>query len=279
VREGTPHPDNPVDAASSRQVAVVTGGSRGVGRGIAEVLASQGAAVCIMARTASEVEAAADDIGALGLGLDVTEPQAVKDAFHLIEAELGPVTLLVNNAGALHAIGPLWEADPETWWRDSESHLRGAFLCTHAALPRMVERGSGRVVNVVGMLGQMGDGHSTSHACAKAAMFRMTDCLAHELEGSGAHVFCVSPGPVRTAITERLAESAEGRRWLPDFAEIGESEWLSPEECGELVARIATGELDRLSGRYLYVGLDLDEAAAQADAIRADDRLVLRLVR
>jgi NAD(P)-dependent dehydrogenase (short-subunit alcohol dehydrogenase family) len=260
-------------------VALVTGGSRGVGRAIAAALAGRGAAVCLLARTSSEVERAAAELGGLGLAVDVTDRPAVEAAVAKAEGELGAVTLLVNNAGTLDAIGPFWELDPDAWWRELESHVRGSVLCTRAVLPGMVERGHGRIVNVVGLLGQFGDGYASAYACAKAALFRLTDLLGAELEGTGVHVFCVSPGAVETAMTKRLAESAVGRRWLPEFSELAASGgWVSAQRGADLVARIAAGELDALSGRYVHVSMDADRLIRESDAIREADRLVLRVV-
>jgi NAD(P)-dependent dehydrogenase (short-subunit alcohol dehydrogenase family) len=252
-------------------VALVTGGSRGVGRAIAETLAGRGFAVCVVSRTKA-------DVGALSLPVDVTDRARVEEAASRAERELGPITLLVNNAGALDAVGPFWELDPDVWWSDVESHVRGAALCTRAVLPGMVERGQGRIVNVVGMLGQRGDGYASAYACAKAALFRLTDLLAAELEGTGVCAFCVSPGAVETEMTRRLADGEAGRRWLAEFHELdAKREWVSPDRGASLVARIAAGELDALSGRYLHVNMDLDALIRDADAVRAADRLVLRV--
>ena len=266
------------------QVAVVTGGSRGVGRGIAEALATAGASVCVVARTADEVEATARALResgseTLGLPIDVTDGLGVRSAIRTVEQELGPVTLLVNNAGTLEAIGPTWQLDPEVWWRDIETHVRGALHCASAVLPGMIQRAAGRIVNVVGMLGQQGEPYVSAYACAKAALFRMIDCLASELRDQPIALFCISPGLVRTEMTRRLAEEAEGRRWLPGFGEVPADGWRSPDLAGQLVVRIARGEADALSGRYLHVSLDLDEAIVQAEEILAADRLTLRLVR
>ena len=266
------------------QVALITGGSRGVGLGIAQALADAGTAVCVVSRTADQVEEAAAGLrssGATALPLvaDVTNRGAVATVVDTVERELGPITLLVNNAGTLAALGPFVETDPDVWWHDVETHVRGAILCTRAVLPQMVARGAGRIVNVVGMLGQDGSPYTSGHASAKAALFRLTDCLASELRGTGVSVFAVSPGPVRTEITTRLAESADGRRWLPEFADLPDDEWLPASRGGELVVRLARGDGDVLSGRYLHVYQELDELVANADAIVADDRLALRVVR
>jgi NAD(P)-dependent dehydrogenase (short-subunit alcohol dehydrogenase family) len=245
------------------EVAVVTGGSRGFGLAVAELLAARGAAVRTLARATN---------------VDVTERAAVERAIASFERDAGPITLLVNNAGTLDAVGPFWQIDPDVWWREVETHLRGAALCSHAVLPSMVDQGRGRIVNVVGLLGQAGDGYATAYACAKAALVRLTELLTVELEGTGVRAFCISPGAVRTAMTEGLASTDEGRRWLPEFAELAETDgWLSPQVGAELIARIATGELDPLAGRFVHVNMDVDALLTDADAIRESERLLLRI--
>ncbi len=137
------------------EVAVVTGAGRGIGRAIAEAQARAGAKVALLARTAGEVEAAAAAIAAEGgtaraYATDIVDRDAVETAFAAIERDLGPVSLLTNNAGSFTAFGPIWTVDPEAWWRDIEINLRGTFNCCRAAIPRMLQRRRGRVITMVG---------------------------------------------------------------------------------------------------------------------------------
>jgi NAD(P)-dependent dehydrogenase (short-subunit alcohol dehydrogenase family) len=130
--------------------------------------------------------------------VDVTDQAQVEAALQSAASELGPVTLLVNNAGTLEAIGPTWELDPDVWRGDIESHLRGALLCARAVLPTMIARGEGRIVNVVGMLGQQGEPFVSAYVCAKAGLFRLTDCLAAELRDQPVRISASSQtGPLR----------------------------------------------------------------------------------
>ena len=264
-------------------VAVVTGAGRGFGMVVAERLAGAGASVCLVARTGADIEVVAARIRSHGgkaktFAMDVTDGDAVGEAFAEIDRDLGPVSVLVNNAGTLNALGPLWETDAGLWWRDLETHLRGTLLCSHAALGRMVPRGEGRIVNVGGMLGQEGEPYSTAYTCAKAAMYRLTECLSNELTGTGVTVFCMSPGPVVTKMTRWLMESEEGRRWLPEFAALSDDEWMSPDVGAELIHRLARGDADALSGRALHVMHDLDAQIAEAGGISKDGRSVLRII-
>jgi NAD(P)-dependent dehydrogenase (short-subunit alcohol dehydrogenase family) len=264
------------------EVAVVTGAGRGFGRVVAERLAKAGAAVSLFARTQEEIKQVATGIQrrggrALALGLDVTDRGAVELAFDLIDQELGPTSILVNNAGTLDALGPTWEIDPDSWWREVEIHLRGTLLCSDTALKRMVPKSTGRIINVGGMLGQAGEPYSTAYTCAKTAIYRLSECLASELADHGVRVFCMSPGAVHTGMTRRLAETEDGRRWQPEFAALGERDWISPDTGAELVCRLAMGHADALSGRALHVSYDFDRLIADPDAVLIADRLAMRI--
>src|SRR5262245_60680043 len=114
------------------EVAVVTGAGRGIGRAIAIAQARAGAKVALLARSAGEIEAVADAIAGEGgtaraFPVDITDLEAVTTVFAAIERDLGPVSLLTNNAGAFAAIGPIWTVEPAAWWRDVETNLRGTF--------------------------------------------------------------------------------------------------------------------------------------------------------
>jgi NAD(P)-dependent dehydrogenase (short-subunit alcohol dehydrogenase family) len=137
----------------SGQVAIVTGGGRGIGRLVAEALAGAGAAVAVTARSEDELTETVTSITrsrgtALALPGDVSDPRAATRALREVERQLGPVDLLVNNAGISGPIGPVWEVDADEWWRTFEVNLEGVFLFAHAVLPGMVARRRGRVVNM-----------------------------------------------------------------------------------------------------------------------------------
>jgi 3-oxoacyl-[acyl-carrier protein] reductase len=209
---------------------------------------------------------------------DVRERAAVEHAVARVEADLGAISVLVNNAGTLDAVGPFWDTDPDLWWRDMEVHVRGTLLCTRAVLPRMIANGSGCIINVLGLLGQTGQPYVSAYACAKASLFRFTECLDAELIDHEIKVFSISPGSVRTQMTDPFVEDPSARRWVPDFAEIPAPEWRSPDEGAQLVVRLASGGADVLSGRFIHVSDDLDALLASADAITSSDRLRMRLV-
>jgi NAD(P)-dependent dehydrogenase (short-subunit alcohol dehydrogenase family) len=260
-------------------IAVVTGAGRGIGRTIAERLASEGAAVALVARSKVELDETAASIGkkggwAVAVPADVTEPGSVERTMAHVHRAVGPVDLLVNNAGRCDAIGPLWEVDPDTWWGDIRTNLLGTALCSRAVLPFMVARRTGRIVNVSSYAAVRPSPHMSAYGSAKAAVLHLTNTLAAETKPYSISVFAITPGTVRTTLTEQLTSSAAGQKWLP---RIPPERWLSPERVAQLVVFLASGQADRLSGRFIHVLDDVAELARNAHAIESEDLYVLRL--
>jgi 3-oxoacyl-[acyl-carrier protein] reductase len=240
--------------------AFVTGGGRGVGAAIARRLARDGWEVVVAARSLEQVEAVATEIGGLALPLDVADPIAVQAAFEAA----GEIDLLIANAGVNHRDNPSWEMPEPDWWRVLEVNVRGVELSCRAVLPGMLARGTGRIM-ILGSLGGHGPGFTLNAYCvSKAAVSRYAEVLANELAGRVA-VFCISPGRVRTAMTEdRFQEDA----------------WVPPERAAELVAKLASGRYDALAGRYLHSAQDdVDAILARLDEVRERDLYAIRLQR
>jgi NAD(P)-dependent dehydrogenase (short-subunit alcohol dehydrogenase family) len=235
----------------SGTVALVTGASAGIGRHLAEGLAARGATVAGLARGGSRLRTAMAEIAAgtgartLALAADVTDRLAVDVAVAEVVRELGPVGLLVNNAGLIDAAEvPLWEADPDQWWQVVESQVRGPFLVARAVLPGMVAVGSGRVVGLASGIGTRSDAHYSAYSAGKTAQMRITEAIDLAGAAHGVHAFDLAPGVVDTAMT-RAMPMHEGR-----------TEWTRPEDVVDLVVAIAAGELDQWSGRFFRAGVD-----------------------
>jgi 3-oxoacyl-[acyl-carrier protein] reductase len=249
---------------------LVTGASRGIGRALAESLAQAGFRVGLVARDTSRLREVADAITAQGgvvatAAADATDPQAVTAAVATVESALGPVSLLVNNAGTVDAAEvPAWEADPDGWWRVLETNLRGPYLFSQAVLPGLRDRG-GRIVNITGMVLKAVPGYS-AYCVSKAALSRLTESLAQ----SGVLVFDVSPGTVLTDLTAGM----------PMFADRSPAEFVTMDDILRFVLTIASGRFDRLTGRYFHAQHDDIEALlAHADDIVAADARQLRMAR
>jgi NAD(P)-dependent dehydrogenase (short-subunit alcohol dehydrogenase family) len=262
----------------SGRVALVTGGGRGIGRAIAAALARAGASMAVLARSAAQLDEVVSDITRAGgrafaCPADVTDRTAVESAVAAVGQTLGPIDLLVNNAGVGGPVGPLAEADPEEWWRCLEVNLRGPLLCSRAVLPGMLARRQGRIVNVASGAGTRAIPDLSAYVTSKAALIRLTENLAAEVRGAGVCVFAIQPGTVRTAMAE------EARRLLPWLAEVFErGQDVPPERAGRLVVYLASGRADRLSGRFLAVEWDVEGLVRRAGQLAGSDALTLRLV-
>lgn len=264
------------------QVAIVSGGGRGIGLAIAKKLAEAGASVAVVARSTAEINAAVSTIQNLGaralaLSADVTDAVQIQQVVERTERELGPVTLLINNAGTPGPVGPDWEIDTEEWWRCIEVSVRGAFVCTQAALPRMLSRGNGRIVNVASRTGVGPRPFLTATSVAKTALIRFAEGLAAETHAHGISVFAIHPGAVRTHMIESYLHAPHSAKWVPALHQASADFWTPPEAAGDLCVRLATGAYDRLSGLFLTITDDLDALVARTEEIQQNELYVLRL--
>jgi NAD(P)-dependent dehydrogenase (short-subunit alcohol dehydrogenase family) len=192
-----------------------------------------------------EEVAAATGGRTLAVAADVTDRSSVEAAVEQVVAELGPIDLLVNNAGLIDgAEEPLWEADPDQWWQVVSSHLRGAFLLCRTVVPWMVLRNRGRIVNIASGQSLRARPEYSAYGVGKTGLMRITEALDGALEGSDVRAFDLSPGVVETDMTRSMS------LWK------GFTDWTPPERVVEFVAAIAAGELDQWAGRFLRVGAD-----------------------
>jgi short chain dehydrogenase/Enoyl-CoA hydratase/isomerase len=191
-----------------------------------------------------------------------------------VQARFGHIDLLVNNAGANTVFGPAWEVDPDAWWGDVRVNLLGPFLCSAAVLPEMVAHRRGRIVNIASGTAGRAFPNNSAYAASKAALVRLTDCLAAETAPYGVSVFALGPGTVRSAMSLGLERSAAGRRWLGDA--IGALRFIPAEVPAAAVVLLASGQADSLSGRWLDAADDIRGVALRAADVRAGDLFQLR---
>jgi 2-hydroxycyclohexanecarboxyl-CoA dehydrogenase len=236
------------------RVALVTGAGRGMGRAIAERLAAEGARVAVtdVDRATAEDTAAALGPAATAVHLDVTNPASVAAAVEKVAGVLGPVDVLVNNAGWDH-MAPFLETDPELWDRIIDINLKGTFNCARAVLPGMVERRSGRVVNISSDAGRVGSTGEAVYSAAKAGVVGFTKTLAREMARFRITVNVVCPGPTDTPLlddllgqgNERLIDAL--RRAIP-LGRLGQ-----PADVAAAVAFLASDDASFITGQTLSV--------------------------
>ena len=248
----------------TEQIALVTGGGRGIGADIARELAAAGARVAVAARTREQVDDVANEIGGLALELDVTDRAAVERAVAETERELGPLTLLVANAGIGGPDGATWEVEPADWWRVQEVNVLGVHLSCRAVIPGMLARGQGRIVITGSGAAYLPGSSNTAYTASKAAVCRYGETLANEL-ADRIPVFFFSPGLVQTEMTSGFGDD------LP---------WTPPELAPLLVRTLASGRPDALAGRYIHAEHDdIEDLIRRADEIRERDLNAIRLQR
>jgi NAD(P)-dependent dehydrogenase (short-subunit alcohol dehydrogenase family) len=195
------------------RLAFITGGGRGIGRAIALAFAREGAAVALAARTRAQVESVAAEVAAefsveaLAIECDVANTDSVTRAFADASEKFGRgPDILVNNAGIAET-APFLKTDEARWQRHLEVNLTGTFRCTRAALPEMLERGWGRIINVASIAGKTGAPYIAAYSASKHGVMGLTRSLALEIGASGVTVNAICPGYVATEMTSRGIEN------------------------------------------------------------------------
>jgi 3-oxoacyl-[acyl-carrier protein] reductase len=232
------------------RVAVVTGGTRGIGLAIARTLHAAGATVAITGREAPRAQAVAAEIGerAAGFGCDVADGAQVAAAFAAVERDVGPVDILVNNAGLTrdNLLLRLSEAD---WDAVLDANLKGAFHTTRAVIKGMMKRRSGRIINITSIVGLSGNKGQTNYAASKAGLIGFTKSVAKEYASRGILANCVAPGFIETDMTGALPDEARASL-LEDIAlgRLGR-----PDDVAGAVLFLASDLAGYITGQVLVV--------------------------
>lgn len=236
------------------RVALVTGGSRGIGRAIALRLAQMGAKVAILylshTQEAQETVEAIRKVGSEGLALqgDVASAPAVEACFQKVFTTWGSVDILVNNAGIIKD-SLLVRMDEETWDRVVAVDLRGAYLCSRAALKGMLRKRWGRIVNIGSVVGIAGNAGQANYAAAKAGLIGLTRSIAKEVASRGITVNYIAPGYITTDIVEDLPQDLKERI----LQRIPVGRFGRPEEIAAVAAFLCTDEASYITGQVIPV--------------------------
>jgi 2-hydroxycyclohexanecarboxyl-CoA dehydrogenase len=241
----------------SGKIAVVTGAGRGIGAAIAAELARCGAAVAIWDLDGASASETATSLAgehgtkAIGVAVDIANRPSVDAAVAAVEQQLGPIDVLVNNAG-IDVIKPFLDSEEEEWDRIIAVNLKGTVLCCHRVAPGMVERGHGAIVNIGSDAGRVGSSGEAVYSATKGGVIAFTKTLARELAAKGVRANCVCPGPTDTAL---LGQLAEGNQKLYDslaraipMRRIGQ-----PSDIAPAVAFLASDAAGYITGQTLSV--------------------------
>ncbi|MDT0509778.1 SDR family oxidoreductase [Novosphingobium sp. MMS21-SN21R] len=285
--------DIPLGNDLTGQVAIVTGGGRGIGRAIALGLAKAGAAVMVSARSTNEIEETAEMIRAAGgkataCAADVSDLAAVKAMLAATEAELGAPSILVNNAGGgvPGSSGPFEKIEPEGITAGIERNLVAAMILSRLVLPGMLERKRGHIINVASGAGMLGMPFIAPYSVAKTGVIRFSEVLGFEMLGRGVAVFAITPGNVLTKLTQPMMPALDtmieampaGAPWIyPPGHELEPVGWYPPERAADLCNFLVSGKADVLTGRFFSVHYDEAAILANAERVVADELYTLRV--
>lgn len=244
------------------KIALITGGGRGIGRAIALAFAREGATVIVSARTEEQVEAVAKEIGsqALAIVCDVSDPASVTAMFAKTQEGLGrEPDILVNNAGIAET-ATLVQTDDELWQRHLNINLSGTFYCTRAALPNMLAKRWGRIINIASIAGKTGAPYISAYAASKHGVLGLTRSVAHEVATMGITANAICPGYVDTEMVSRGIEkikSATGRseeEALEVLKKMSPQHRLvTPEEVAAVALLLASDEGRGITGQAINV--------------------------
>lgn len=270
------------------KVALITGGSRGIGRAVAEALVREGAHVVIASRTTSEIELTIQelktrysDCNLSGRTVDVSDATAVENLVDEIIDRQGAVDVLVNAAGVQPPIGPFAEVDVQEWMRSVGINLFGSVSCCRSVVPIMISKKAGKIINFSGGGATGPRPFFSAYAAAKTAVVRFTEVLAEEVRPFGIDVNAIAPGAINTKMLDEIIEagSRAGSKEWEDAVRRRDKGGVPPELPAELVAFLASDESNGITGKLISAQWDPWRDEEFRNRLRADrDLATLRRI-
>ncbi len=269
------------------RVAVITGAGRGIGRAIALAYAREGAKLALAARSEAELADAVGVVSELGaeaiaVPTDVTSQEDTERLARLVAERFGRIDVLINNAGMSGPVGPLQGNDIADWVNTINVNLTGTFLVCRAVIPMMLEQAGGKIINLSGAGATNAWSNVSAYCSSKAAVVRLTEVLAQELDGKGITVNALGPGSVHTSMWDKMTEQAAAAS--ADFIHqlglrVTSGGGASIDECAELAVWLASEDSGALTGRLISAATDDFRALPpRIEEIMAGDAYTLRRV-
>lgn len=247
------------------KVALITGGGRGIGSAIALAFAREGARIAVLARTAVQIERVALQIAnecgvdTMHAECDVSIKESVEHAFMTVRERFGQLDILVNNAGIAES-APLVRTSDELWERVIATNLSGTFFCTRAALPMMIDRGWGRVINIASVAGKTGAPYISAYTASKHGVVGLTRSVAMEVASRGVTVNAICPGYVETDMATHAVENIKAKTAKSTSEALDilkrmspQNRLITPDEVAALAVLLASEEGRGINGQAINV--------------------------
>lgn len=269
------------------KISIITGGGRGIGKAIAVAFAKEGSNLVLASRTISELGATKQEIENLSerrirvIPADVSQPEEVKGLVDFTLAEFATIDILVNCTGIYGPIGLATDIDSEKWLQAVQINLYGTFLCIKAVLPTMIKNKSGKIINFSGGGATSPLPRFSAYGASKAAVVRLTETLAEEVEEYHIDINVIAPGAVNTKLLDQVLEAgqAAGKDFLLKSVKQKQEGGTPPERAAELAVFLASSKSDGLTGRLVSAVWDnWREIPRHLDEIMSSDIYTLRRI-